>query len=434
LRRDCRWGPGFFIPDIDAPYGKRLFGLWIRGGIIKPDLNLASGERWFHWGPEFDSSTPNPETFSYWEKLLIGIITGHAVLPLVNAERHEEQTPNTASTTCPVVTAKYYKKPTSITTNTTCPLLTAESRKESEPYLSRLGTAPDWWSLTEIQGIASLGPPYCTLQGTLAMTKQCGVPLKRVLLDRWIGEDNLSLFEEPWGLQVSLCTGVTRRVPLRALIEEPLFRYVDSLNIDGWEALTTKAKSAIRRDHGFTEWSQKLKKDEMQCMRHIFTKLLHLLKDTGFDRSGKHFSILWPYDSDARFCVKIHPEKDQFWCSMLKDSEWCATFAVSTSLCLETEKHKCQKTAAAKWCGGKLLSTIVCPNLSEIIPSPISTSIPIAEWQLQDNKAYWIGKPGGDIWVMARKMSNSITELNVKRNRFPVSSFLWRDRVLWERP
>jgi hypothetical protein len=241
------WGPGYFITDVDAPYGKRLYGLWIRGGIIKPDPGLTGGEGLFHWSLEFGSSTSQSKTFSYWEKILIGTITGNTVFPLVTTEHHEEPTP--------------------ITANTACPLVTAESHKESEPYLSRLGTAPDWWSFTEIQGIASLSPPYCTFQGALAMTKQSGIPLKRLLLDRWIGDDNLSLFEEPWGLQVSLCTGVTRRVPLRALIEESLFRYIDSLNVDGWEALRAKATSAIRGDHSFTEWRQKLEKKEMQCMR-----------------------------------------------------------------------------------------------------------------------------------------------------------------------
>jgi hypothetical protein len=160
--------------------------------------------------------------------------------------------------------------------------------------------------------------------------------------------------------------------------------------------LKTKATSAIRGDDDFTEWAQNLEEGEKGCMRRIFGKLLELLKDTGFDRSGKNFRILWPHDSDARFCVKIRHEKNELWCSMLKDSEWCATFAVITSLCLETSKHKCRKTVAATWCGGKLLSTAVCPNLGTI-PSTISTTVSIAEWQLQDNKTYWVGRCGGEL-------------------------------------
>ena len=422
------WGPGYFITNIEAPYGERLHGLGIRGGIIKPTTVFANGKPFFHWGPESGGTTSQSKTFSYWDKILIGTTADPRLSPVI-AEQNQP-TPIITLASFPPVTAKRHP----INANMTCPLITAKSWKESEPYLSTLGTAPDWWDLTEIQAIASLNPPYCTLQGAFAMTKQSGVPLKRVLLDRWIGDDDLSLFEERWGLQVSLCTGVTQRVPLRSLVEEPLLRYIDSLKVDGWEKLKAEATSAIRGDRSFTEWSQTLKKDEMQCMRHIFTKLLYLLKDTGFDRSRKQFSILWPRNSDARFCVKICPEKEHLWCSMLQDNEWCATFAVATSLCLETGKHKCRKEVAAKWCGGKLLSTVVCPNRTYIRPSSTSMSPSTAEWQLQDKKAYWIGKVGGDTWVVAHKLADSVTELELRRNRFPVSSFLWRDRVLRERP
>lgn len=331
------WGPGYFITNVDTPYGETLYGLGIRGRIIKPNTRFVNGEPLFHWGPDSDGATSQSKTFSYWDKILIRTTTCDAILPPLTAELNQP-IPITTHAPFPPATANNHP----ITANMSCPLVTAKSRKESEPYLSTLGTAPDWWSLTEIQGLASLSPPYCTLQGAFAMTKQSGIPLKRALLDRWIRDDSLSLFEEPWGLQVSLCTGVTRKVPLRALVEEPLFRYIDSLKVDGWEKLKMKATSAISGHHSFFEWSQSLKKDEMQCMRHIFTKLLYLLKDTGFDRSRKQFSILWPHDSDARFCVKICPEKEQLWCSMLQDNEWCAAFTVATSLCLETGKHKCR--------------------------------------------------------------------------------------------
>ncbi|KAH7231110.1 hypothetical protein BKA59DRAFT_488822 [Fusarium tricinctum] len=388
------WGPAYLITDIDAPYGKILYGLGIRGGIIKRSRNLNDGQTLFHWGPEFNNSTSQPETFSYWEKILIGTINS----------------------------------------NTTCPLDPGKSREESGSYLCSLGTAPDYWKLNEIQAILQAGY-YVQLQGGAAMTKQSGIPLKQVLLDRWTREGNLSLFEEPWGVQVSLCTGVTRRVPLRSLIEEPLFRYIDNLNVDGWEALKTRATSASRRDHGFTEWAQKLNKDEKRCMQTIFGKLLNLLKDTGFDESGRYFSILWPQDSDARFCVKIRPEEDQLWCSMLKDSEWCATFAVATSLCLETPEHKCRKTTVAKWCGVKMLSTVVCPNFSGTIPSTIPTRYSEAQWQLENKKRYWIGKCGGEVFLVVRKLPSLVTELEVRRNRLPepVASRLWRDRLM-ERP
>lgn len=342
------WGPGYLVMSTDAADGKRLYGLWIRGGVIKPALGMTYGERLFHWGLEFRNPISQSQTFSYWDKILIGaaveyhtlaLSTGgptssisNVTFPLVTVEQYERLNPNAANDTLPMVAGSgHHQERTPITTNATCPLITAESRRESEPYLCRLGTAPDSWKLTEVQGLVALNPPYFTVQGAVAMTRQSGRPLKKVLLEQWIREDNLSLFEEPWGLQVSLCTGVTRRVPLRLLIEEPLLRYIDALNVDGWEALRTRAISVIRADHSFTEWSQTLMKGEMQCMRHIFSNLLDILQETGFDQSGKNFSILWPHYSDVRFCVQIRPQKDQLWCSMLRDCEWRATFAVTTS-------------------------------------------------------------------------------------------------------
>jgi len=39
------WGPGYFITDIDALFGERLYGLRIGGGIIAPRGNLDIGKR-----------------------------------------------------------------------------------------------------------------------------------------------------------------------------------------------------------------------------------------------------------------------------------------------------------------------------------------------------------------------------------------------------
>ena len=35
------WGPGYFITDVNAPFGERLYGLWIGGGIIAPRGNFG---------------------------------------------------------------------------------------------------------------------------------------------------------------------------------------------------------------------------------------------------------------------------------------------------------------------------------------------------------------------------------------------------------
>ncbi|KAI0117938.1 hypothetical protein GGR51DRAFT_500601 [Nemania sp. FL0031] len=453
------WGPGYLITESSNSYGEKLYGLGIRGGIIRPDQKSTVEGSLFHWGAESSNASFSSKTFNYWEKILIGTATVNDAPPLRPSKSREKPAIDIIDAD-PLNSRQSYKKQASgafsidphpnagesrgvrsglapISTNTICPLDSAKSRQMSGPYLSSLGTAPSYWKFTETQLMFQAGN-YVQLQVGGTMTKQSGIPLKRVILDRWAREGNLSLFEEPWGLQVSLCTGIARRVPLRALIEEPLFRYIDTLNIDGWEALKIKAEHAIQSNDGFLKWTRKLNEDERRCMQTVFDKILGLLKDTGFDASEENLSVLWPHDSDARFCVKIRPEH-QPWSRMLKDSEWCAVFAVTTSLCLETQEHKCRKTVAATWCGGKMLSTVVCPNLSGKAPLNFATAptkAAKAKWKLENKERYWVEKCGGEVVLVVHKLPSSVTALEVKRNRLPgpVASKLWGDRLLKERP
>lgn len=446
------WGPGYTVGCMKPTspfYLANLVGFYIRGGLIRPGSPPGQVPRLFHWAPEAADRPATTETFSYWDEILIGTMT--ECQPVAADQEQAEKTMLTgaelpSSTTATSSGSQSWKSPRPpIRTNTACPLNLADSRRESEPYLSTLGTSTDWWSLTEMQGMAAINPPYFTLQGAFAMTKQSGIPLKRVLLDRWVGDENLSLFDELWGLQVSLCTGVARRVPLRALVEAPLIKFIDSLNIPGWDAIKSRAILAFRAEcPSFSEWAAMLTFTQKQCMRTVCNRLLHILKDTGFDQGGKYFSILWPHDNDARFCVKIRPEKDkdQLWCSMLQDSEWCASFAVISNQCLETGTHTCRRGTVAPWRGGAILSTVVCPNLTGGISRPFGASSGpscltvqgMQYWELQHNKPYWVGKQGSQVWVVVRKGAGSVTELQVKRNRFPTSVFLWPDRVLREKP
>jgi hypothetical protein len=297
--------------------------------------------------------------------------------------------------------------------------------------LADSGPKPPTWDLDERQVIVGAAY-YAQIQVGNVYHKQPGKTVKTQLLDRFISFKDLRLFNSLWGLQVSLCTGVTRRVPLRALIEEPLFPFIDRLRVEGWEALKTRAQLAFKGDIDFDDWINTLNNNETKCMHFIFGKLLELLKDTGIDRNGENLSILWPHYSNPYSCIKVSGDNSRLWFKMLKDSEWCATFAVTTSLCLETSEHKCRRMGEAPWHGGgRLLSTAVCPNLTGTVPSTVSAT----KWQLQDNEKYWIGKCAGEIWVLVRKMPNSDTELHVKRNRFPkpVMRYLRQLQILRER-
>ncbi|KAK4442944.1 hypothetical protein QBC34DRAFT_417972 [Podospora aff. communis PSN243] len=451
------WGPGYMIgnfkPTSDwAAAGISLTGFYIRGGFIQRDISTGQPNT-FHWAREWNNNPAALKTFGYRDELTIGTVT--ECQPVSSDQGPVEKNDISGVLNLPTHSAKSSKASTAaskprppVFRNPNCPLDLTRCRQESEPYLSILGTSPDWWSLTEVQAMAAVNPGYFTIQGAFSMTKQSGIPLKRVLLDRWAGDENLTLFDEPWGLQVSPCTGVARRVPLRSVIEEPLIRFVDSLDIPGWDSLKARAVQAFQApaDAGLSRWAATLDTAQRQCMRAVLSRLLHVLKDTGFDKSGKQFSILWPHGTDARFCVRILPEKhkNQLWCSMLQDTEWCATFAVVSSQCLETDTIACRNIPITPWRGGAKLSTVVCPNFTGAIPRPVSMSSnspsqagsSMQRWQLQDKKQYWIGKQGSQIWVVVRRYRGEVTELQIKKNRFPasVSAFLWPDKVLREKP
>ncbi|KAH6889436.1 hypothetical protein B0T10DRAFT_487973 [Thelonectria olida] len=249
--------------------------------------------------------------------------------------------------------------------------------------------------------------------------KQPGVPLKRAFLDRWTNEGKLSQFEEPWGLQVSLCTGVARRVPLRVLLRDDLMAYINSLRMDGWPQLQAAAMEAMASKDQFATWSEQLTSAQLRCMQDVFSRLLVCLKDTGFDKNGLEFSILWPYESDARFCVKVPPEEDHEWCQMLKDKEWSATFAVATNLCLEAPAYRCRQMAAGEWRGAKMLSTFMLPSLVGINPSTTKHR-PGEAWQIEHDKRYWNGKVGEKVQFLARKKHNPVTKLEIQRNRLEI--------------
>jgi hypothetical protein len=289
------------------------------------------------------------------------------------------------------------------------------SRELSKAYLTDPGVKPTTWDLDEIPIVGQVGQ-YANISVGAVYHKQPGKTLKSQLLDRFACFKDLHLFNSLWGLQISLCTGVARRVPLRALIQEPLLSFIDRLRVEAWEALKPQARLAFQGEIDFDNWIDTLSNAEASCIHFVFEKMLELLKDTGIDRNDKNLSVLWPHSADPYSCVKLCYDEHRLWFKMLKDSEWSATFAVATSLCLETSDHVCRRTVEAPWIGGGLLfSTAVCPNLSGTVPP----AVPVKEWQLRDSENYWIGKCGAEVWISVHKMPNSQTELHVKRNRIP---------------
>ncbi|KAM5361046.1 hypothetical protein ACJZ2D_013373 [Fusarium nematophilum] len=193
--------------------------------------------------------------------------------------------------------------------------------------------------------------------------------------------------------------------------------YIDSLQVDGWQSLQAAAREAMASKQQFAAWLEQLTIARRECMRSVFGKILARMKDTGFDENGLEFSILWPYESGAKHCVKVPPEDDQEWFLVLKDKEWSAIFAVATNMCLETPSYRYRKIPAAPWDGAKMLSTFVLPNISGIVPSTAENR-PGKEWQIKHLEWYWNGEVGGKVRFSAWKVPDAATELKFPRSRF----------------
>ncbi|KAI9148867.1 LOW QUALITY PROTEIN: Glycogen synthase kinase 1 [Paramyrothecium foliicola] len=452
------WGPGTLILDPLIPSEDDILGLVIRGGIIKTETNFDNRDRLHHW--QAGSSTinlPHGKSFGYRERITVGtnslsyssaILTGKHQSQLHNGQDSQTgQVPanqahlGLAAIVAPSAKGEELKhrqneqvqqrskpianpppqfsvpleKHSSATSNHACPRSIRASREASQTFLAELATRPSCWAFVERSIMFQFGDKALAQVGG-TQTKQAGVPLKRAFLDRWTNEGKLSQFEEPWGLQVSLCTGVARRVPLRVLLLDDLMPYVDSLRIDGWVKLQTAAREAMVSKQRFAAWSGQLSSDQLKCMQNVFSRVLLCLKDTGFDSNGLEFSLLCPYDSETRFCFKVRAEDDHEWCEMLKDKEWSATFAVATNRCLEVPLHHCRQMETAMWDGIKLLSTHMLPSLAGINPSTVR-SLPGGAWQIEHDKRYWNGKIGEKVQFLARKDHNKTTKLEYQRNR-----------------
>ena len=251
------------------------------------------------------------------------------------------------------------------------------------------------------------------------------------LLDSWALMPDFRILLQPWGLQISLCTGVARRVPLKTLIEEPMMAYIDGLKLNNRDTINTDMRLALRGVLDYTNWTKNLTGGPRDCAIKVITFFLQVLKDTGVDREGKSLRMLWPHKTGLSHTISLKCSKSNLWARLLKDSPSCATFAVVTKTCLEAPGHDCKKKPSPTWTGqGALLSTAMSRVLT---PDSTCEATPV-HWELKDGQQCWIEKAGGDVWVYTTKEPNSDTQLRVKVNHFPKGLSIFRDwQVLRER-
>ena len=372
------WGPGRFIIGRSSTKVDRLYAIEIGGGVIRP--------------------TAEDATRFHWEK---GILD------------YEGLSSQFDSHTKIIISATKF--------NESCPLDPSRSWQVCNPFMENLGTRPDYWRLAEIQAGSQVGQ-YVMLQFNSTWVKHDGITLKDRQLNAAPETIYLPFLESLLGLQVSLCTGVARRVPVREMLADVMKAYVEKrLPIPTlWNDLLNNHKivHSFQGPHMET-WFQNLSTELQKLVVRIVRYILSILGDTGYNEQRDELVIACPFPEDPFRCFRIPCEGDQhLWARALADSETCATFAYITPKCWdEPNGLNCQQSCVAKWRNRLIsLDTAVCQHKCY---QPQDQNFGLI---LKPAIAYWIGKPGSGLKAkVLEPPTQSDMRLSITRSLIPES-------------
>ncbi|KAH7118224.1 hypothetical protein B0J13DRAFT_198848 [Dactylonectria estremocensis] len=191
------WGPGQFVLPIAQ---SKPSAVRIRGGVIY--VSDQDGKN-FHW-----SRDATPDRFCQGEldpavKIRIG---------------------------------------SPVTVNVNCQLNEEKCRTDCSRFLRSLGTCSPAWVLEQME-IGIQAGMHMLFQVNAGYRLSPGRPLKQSRLENQPKEEILSFLEERWGVQVSLCSGIARRVSLREMVADLLPVFTDGLTAGddyaSWKSLQT---------------------------------------------------------------------------------------------------------------------------------------------------------------------------------------------------
>jgi hypothetical protein len=335
------WGPGYLIYPSDAP--SRPVAIKVGDGFV-----FAKGGGKCHWVQNMQS-IPRLSAIDIERPILVG---------------------------------------TFITENRRCRLVEAKCRRLPVNMLEYLGTRPASWSEAERQiGIGAGQYFNAALNSTSKLRR--GIPVKEIVLEG-PNEGLLQYLDDYLGVQISYCTGVARRVPLRILVADTISAF------PGGSSLPENVERYLRErtSAGFQDWLINMDEGSKNKVLKMIRMILETLRPSGLDVTQKFFCVAWPFQEDTGRCFKIPLEGQISWTRILADSDDCATFAYITMKCLETDSVKCSRSQGPFHGSIHLLETTV------ISPTPI---VPVVSWTLKNNKAYFFSKLNSMFWVKVER-------------------------------
>lgn len=399
---DCldTWGPGYFVHN--KAYPSNIHAIAMGGGFVS--LVDKENSR-FHWAKGQLSESASWATFEMHTPMRVG---------------------------------------TGVNVNGNCCLDEAVYRQSSFSALEPLGTHEVFWE-TQGRQAGVQGGQY--LVGTYCQTwrKVPGITLKQRSLEQsdWRLVDFL---DQSWGLQVSFCTGVARRVSLRELVLDLFPIFVNPLEENTWQEL----ENVHNIRHAFTQgdlfaWLRILSSDLQRYVLTLVRTILEQLQYTGLDCQKNTLVIAWPQKGDIGRGVKIPCKAETYWAQVIADAPDCATFAYVTPRCLETNHIKCQGNLRTWQNASKMLITEMSPsglngqpldatnaNINTLPVAPVTTTaMSRTQWVLEDRKTYHIKKLDSLLRVKVERpssASNDVAHLVVMTSSIPQG--LWKRFLL----
>ncbi len=213
-----------------------------------------------------------------------------------------------------------------------------------------LGTRRPSWKTTGRSAVLQVGAKVMVLELGMSQTRDIGMTKKAYMIDH----KSLNVLNSPWGLEVSVCTGFARRVPLRALLYGEVLRYL-ALELDqhSWDTVshivTTLSSCTSERFYDIIQGLSSIERTELQKATEL---LLLAMEHTG-SRYGKDLVLWWPEAGLEPRGLRFGKEKfvrQKPWLPIIQDSEHCATFGLLTTRCLQhSDVRSCRTPAEVRF-------------------------------------------------------------------------------------
>ncbi|KAK4194662.1 hypothetical protein QBC40DRAFT_353104 [Triangularia verruculosa] len=363
------WGPGKLLLAANGP---QILGIHLGGGLISSPIIEHNDFSNFHWCP-YGSFKHDTNLREFHPRELIQVAT-------------------------------------MVTVNCECIRDENEWWDKSRESFHDLGTRVSHWAQAERQVGSQVGVSNAPVlfQANVTWRKFPGRTLKQEKLDPANDTGKLVLFlEDPFGVQVSLCTGVCRRVTIREMLADllPVFASssIDPNHRSYWTTLvcTHNILEFLRQEPtSVKDWLLALPSSSLRVyVMKLIRDILIMLKHTGVDPKGKYLLIAWPHETDLDRCFRIPCQGKSSWLGFLADSRDCATFAYITTKCLETGNIKCSGSTTSWGNVVPVLETAVL-RFAAVAASELSNTAAVIEHR----KVYYFEKMDGLFYVEAERL------------------------------